>query len=198
MEGIKLQQRDSYSAIIYPVEYKLFFNNQEDWSKQDSTVITKAWFCFKRIHIHTGHTASNQTHSSFVLYHLHKIFVFSHYHTQWSYNLTTKRFFSLSHDYICLTHLLKFTTQIFSTCSWITMFLFTFHSYIFYFQWSVTIRLECLCSLGSQFRRGAGVLDMVFETPFQLLTCGYDTFIRMWDLRLNPRYVTTIIFLRLS
>lgn len=62
MEGIKWQQRDSYSAIICPVEYKLFFNNQEDWSKQDSTVITKAWCCFKHIHIHTGHIASNHRH----------------------------------------------------------------------------------------------------------------------------------------
>ncbi|KAM3606335.1 uncharacterized protein V6R79_014559 [Siganus canaliculatus] len=50
-----------------------------------------------------------------------------------------------------------------------------------------TERLECVCSLGSQFRRGAGVLDMVFESPYQLFTCGYDTFIRLWDLRLSPR-----------
>ncbi|XP_069394952.1 F-box/WD repeat-containing protein 4 isoform X2 [Paralichthys olivaceus] len=28
---------------------------------------------------------------------------------------------------------------------------------------------------------------MVFESPFQLFTCGYDTFIRLWDLRLSPR-----------
>ncbi|XP_058506757.1 F-box/WD repeat-containing protein 4 isoform X1 [Solea solea] len=48
-------------------------------------------------------------------------------------------------------------------------------------------RLECVCSLGSEFRRGAGVLDMVFESPSQLFTCGYDTFIRLWDLRLSPR-----------
>uniref|UniRef100_G3NI25 F-box and WD repeat domain containing 4 n=1 Tax=Gasterosteus aculeatus aculeatus TaxID=481459 RepID=G3NI25_GASAC len=57
--------------------------------------------------------------------------------------------------------------------------------------WSVaispTLRSECVCSLGLEFRRGAGVLDMVFESPFQLLTCGYDTFIRLWDLRLSPR-----------
>ncbi|XP_018549591.1 F-box/WD repeat-containing protein 4 isoform X2 [Lates calcarifer] len=57
--------------------------------------------------------------------------------------------------------------------------------------WSVaispTLRLECVCSLGSEFRRGAGVLDMVFESPFQLFTCGYDTFIRLWDLRINPQ-----------
>ncbi|XP_076598932.1 F-box/WD repeat-containing protein 4 [Chaetodon auriga] len=52
--------------------------------------------------------------------------------------------------------------------------------------WDVE-RLECVCNLGSQFRRGAGVLDMVFESPFQLFTCGYDTFIRLWDLRLSPR-----------
>ncbi|XP_054652190.1 F-box/WD repeat-containing protein 4 isoform X2 [Dunckerocampus dactyliophorus] len=52
--------------------------------------------------------------------------------------------------------------------------------------WDVE-RLECVCSLGSEFRRGAGVLDMVFETPFHLLTCGYDTFIRLWDLRLSPQ-----------
>nr|XP_019959088.1 PREDICTED: F-box/WD repeat-containing protein 4 isoform X2 [Paralichthys olivaceus] len=52
--------------------------------------------------------------------------------------------------------------------------------------WDVE-RLECVCSLGSEFRRGAGVLDMVFESPFQLFTCGYDTFIRLWDLRLSPR-----------
>ncbi|XP_028323946.1 F-box/WD repeat-containing protein 4 isoform X2 [Gouania willdenowi] len=52
--------------------------------------------------------------------------------------------------------------------------------------WDVE-RLACVCSLGSEFRRGAGVLDIVFESPFQLLTCGYDTFIRLWDLRLCPR-----------
>ncbi|XP_030297396.1 F-box/WD repeat-containing protein 4 isoform X2 [Sparus aurata] len=52
--------------------------------------------------------------------------------------------------------------------------------------WDVE-RSECVCILGSQFRRGAGVLDMVFESPFQLFTCGYDTFIRLWDLRLSPR-----------
>ncbi|XP_077352389.1 F-box/WD repeat-containing protein 4 isoform X7 [Festucalex cinctus] len=52
--------------------------------------------------------------------------------------------------------------------------------------WDVE-RLECVCSLGSEFRRGAGVLDMVFETPFHLFTCGYDTLIRFWDLRLSPQ-----------
>uniref|UniRef100_A0A3Q2Q6R0 F-box and WD repeat domain containing 4 n=1 Tax=Fundulus heteroclitus TaxID=8078 RepID=A0A3Q2Q6R0_FUNHE len=52
--------------------------------------------------------------------------------------------------------------------------------------WDVE-RLACVCSLGSEFRRGAGVLDIVFESPFQLFTCGYDTFVRQWDLRLSPQ-----------
>ncbi|XP_047460063.1 F-box/WD repeat-containing protein 4 [Mugil cephalus] len=52
--------------------------------------------------------------------------------------------------------------------------------------WDVE-RSMCVCSLGSEFRRGAGVLDIVFESPFQLFSCGYDTFIRLWDLRLSPR-----------
>ncbi|XP_029962726.1 F-box/WD repeat-containing protein 4 [Salarias fasciatus] len=50
-----------------------------------------------------------------------------------------------------------------------------------------TERLECVCSLGSGFRRGAGVLDIVFESPSQILSCGYDTFIRLWDVRLSTR-----------
>ncbi|KAK0165199.1 hypothetical protein PV328_003736 [Microctonus aethiopoides] len=32
-------------------------------------------------------------------------------------------------------------------------------------------------------RHGAGILDMVWETPQCLLTCGYDTYIRKWDMR---------------
>lgn len=54
------------------------------------------------------------------------------------------------------------------------------------YLWNIQ-RLECVCTLGSDFRRGAGVLDIAFESPFQLLTCGYDTFIRLWDLRLTTR-----------
>jgi hypothetical protein len=53
---------------------------------------------------------------------------------------------------------------------------------------SLSLRCELLCCLGSEFRRGAGVLDIVYESPVQLLTCGYDTYIRSWDLRLSPRY----------
>ncbi|XP_011871583.1 PREDICTED: F-box/WD repeat-containing protein 4-like [Vollenhovia emeryi] len=32
-------------------------------------------------------------------------------------------------------------------------------------------------------RHGAGILDMVWDDPNTLLTCGYDTCIRKWDLR---------------
>ncbi|KAK3590233.1 hypothetical protein CHS0354_041300 [Potamilus streckersoni] len=39
-----------------------------------------------------------------------------------------------------------------------------------------------LYSLGKA-RRGAGILDIKYESPNILLTCGYDTFIRMWDTR---------------
>lgn len=31
--------------------------------------------------------------------------------------------------------------------------------------------------------QGAGILDMVWDDPHTLLTCGYDTCIRKWDLR---------------
>uniref|UniRef100_UPI00398EC477 F-box/WD repeat-containing protein 4 isoform X2 n=1 Tax=Pristiophorus japonicus TaxID=55135 RepID=UPI00398EC477 len=42
-------------------------------------------------------------------------------------------------------------------------------------------------SLGSDFRRGAGVLDILYETPSVVLTCGYDTYIRQWDMRASTR-----------
>uniref|UniRef100_A0A4W3JNJ5 F-box and WD repeat domain containing 4 n=1 Tax=Callorhinchus milii TaxID=7868 RepID=A0A4W3JNJ5_CALMI len=42
-------------------------------------------------------------------------------------------------------------------------------------------------TLGVGFPRGAGVLDLLYETPSILLTCGYDTFIRQWDLRTSTR-----------
>lgn len=57
---------------------------------------------------------------------------------------------------------------------------------------SLSLRCELLCCLGSEFRRGAGVLDIVYESPVQLLTCGYDTYIRSWDLRLSPRYAISL------
>uniref|UniRef100_A0AAZ3QYX9 F-box domain-containing protein n=1 Tax=Oncorhynchus tshawytscha TaxID=74940 RepID=A0AAZ3QYX9_ONCTS len=45
--------------------------------------------------------------------------------------------------------------------------------------WSVAI--------SSESQREAGVVDIVYESPFQQLTCGYDAYIRSWDLRLSPR-----------
>ncbi|KAK7508522.1 hypothetical protein BaRGS_00000088 [Batillaria attramentaria] len=42
---------------------------------------------------------------------------------------------------------------------------------------------QLLNHLGADFKRGSGVLDMAFESPNTLLTCGHDTYLRMWDLR---------------
>ena len=39
--------------------------------------------------------------------------------------------------------------------------------------------------LGDEHKRGSGVLDMKFESPNILLTCGHDTYLRMWDLRIH-------------
>lgn len=39
--------------------------------------------------------------------------------------------------------------------------------------------------INHQWRQGAGILDMVWENPHTLLTCGYDTCIRKWDLRIG-------------
>lgn len=40
-----------------------------------------------------------------------------------------------------------------------------------------------LLKLGAQCKRGAGVLDIKYESPHTFLTCGYDTSLRLWDLR---------------
>lgn len=48
--------------------------------------------------------------------------------------------------------------------------------------WDVE-RMSLLGSLGENYKRGAGVLDMQFETKDLLMSCGYDTYIRLWDLR---------------
>ena len=77
MEGIKWQQRDSYSAIIRPAECKLFSNNQEARSKRDSAVITRAWCCMElHTHTHTLVTPHQARHTNFI-YHLyiHTIYV---------------------------------------------------------------------------------------------------------------------------
>mgnify|MGYP002804090912 FL=1 len=42
---------------------------------------------------------------------------------------------------------------------------------------------ELICD--SSGRRGAGVLDMKFESPNILLSGGYDTAVRLWDMRLG-------------
>jgi F-box/WD-40 domain protein 4 len=44
---------------------------------------------------------------------------------------------------------------------------------------------ELLCD--STGRRGAGVLDLKFESPNILLSCGYDTAVRLWDMRIGGR-----------
>lgn len=46
-----------------------------------------------------------------------------------------------------------------------------------------TNSLQLLGDLGNGYRYGAGMLDIQYESPFILYSCGYDTLIRMWDLR---------------
>ncbi|KAB0404063.1 hypothetical protein E2I00_000278 [Balaenoptera physalus] len=41
--------------------------------------------------------------------------------------------------------------------------------------------------LGGDFPPGAGVLDVMYESPSTLLSCGYDTYVRYWDLRASVR-----------
>uniref|UniRef100_A0A8D0E9P8 F-box and WD repeat domain containing 4 n=1 Tax=Salvator merianae TaxID=96440 RepID=A0A8D0E9P8_SALMN len=57
--------------------------------------------------------------------------------------------------------------------------------------WSIAISPlssgQMITSLGTDFHRGAGVLDVFYETPSTLLSCGYDTYIRYWDLRTSTR-----------
>ncbi|XP_060076583.1 F-box/WD repeat-containing protein 4-like [Ylistrum balloti] len=48
--------------------------------------------------------------------------------------------------------------------------------------WDVA-SLTKLCNLGTHHKKGAGVFDMKFESPDILLTSGYDTVLRMWDMR---------------
>uniref|UniRef100_A0A3B3RAR5 F-box and WD repeat domain containing 4 n=1 Tax=Paramormyrops kingsleyae TaxID=1676925 RepID=A0A3B3RAR5_9TELE len=50
-----------------------------------------------------------------------------------------------------------------------------------------TERGQLVTCLGGQFRHGAGVLDVAFESPALLLSCGHDTYIRYWDLRTSAR-----------
>ena len=42
---------------------------------------------------------------------------------------------------------------------------------------------QMVTALGAGYRFGAGVLDVQYEDPHILLSCGYDTLVRMWDIR---------------
>ena len=42
---------------------------------------------------------------------------------------------------------------------------------------------ELLETLGCRYRKGAGILDIQWETSHTLLACGYDAYIRLWDTR---------------
>ncbi|OWF38310.1 F-box/WD repeat-containing protein 4 [Mizuhopecten yessoensis] len=44
-------------------------------------------------------------------------------------------------------------------------------------------RLTKVCNLGTDHKKGAGVFDLKFESPNLLLTGGYDTILRLWDMR---------------
>lgn len=47
-----------------------------------------------------------------------------------------------------------------------------------------------VATLGTNHRHGAGVLHIYPESPAELLSCGYDTFIRLWDMRCPTRCVS--------
>ncbi|XP_060497674.2 F-box/WD repeat-containing protein 4 isoform X2 [Panthera onca] len=57
--------------------------------------------------------------------------------------------------------------------------------------WSIAISPllsgQLMMHLGSDFPPGAGVLDVMYESPSTLLSCGYDTYVRYWDLRASVR-----------
>ncbi|KAM8782439.1 F-box/WD repeat-containing protein 4 isoform 2-T2 [Rhynchonycteris naso] len=57
--------------------------------------------------------------------------------------------------------------------------------------WSIAISPllsgQLMTHLGSDFPPGAGVLDLMYESPFTILSCGYDTYVRYWDLRASVR-----------
>ncbi|XP_031246349.1 F-box/WD repeat-containing protein 4 isoform X2 [Mastomys coucha] len=50
---------------------------------------------------------------------------------------------------------------------------------------------QLVTHLGSDFPPGAGVLDVMYESPSTLLSCGYDTYVRYWDLRTSTRQMAT-------
>nr|XP_025736202.1 F-box/WD repeat-containing protein 4 isoform X5 [Callorhinus ursinus] len=54
---------------------------------------------------------------------------------------------------------------------------------------------QLMTHLGSDFPPGAGVLDVMYESPSTLLSCGYDTYVRYWDLRASVRPMGTTCWL---
>lgn len=46
-----------------------------------------------------------------------------------------------------------------------------------------------VCTFGSNHRNGAGILHVYPESAFELLSCGYDTCVRMWDSRCGSQCV---------
>ncbi|XP_077604536.1 F-box/WD repeat-containing protein 4 isoform X3 [Crocuta crocuta] len=56
-------------------------------------------------------------------------------------------------------------------------------------------RGQLMMHLGSDFPPGAGVLDVMYESPSTLLSCGYDTYVRYWDLRASVRRMGTTCWL---
>ncbi|XP_032464571.1 F-box/WD repeat-containing protein 4 isoform X3 [Phocoena sinus] len=61
--------------------------------------------------------------------------------------------------------------------------------------WSIAISPlhsgQLMTHLGGDFPPGAGVLDVMYESPSTLLSCGYDTYVRYWDLRASVRRTGT-------
>ena len=54
---------------------------------------------------------------------------------------------------------------------------------VLFFKIFVSVyRGQMIAPLG-EFRFGAGVLDLKYESPYTLLSCGYDASLRLWDLR---------------
>ena len=45
-----------------------------------------------------------------------------------------------------------------------------------------------LMDLGSDLKKGAGMLDIAWLSPSTLLSCGYDTFTRLWDTRFGAPF----------
>ena len=49
-----------------------------------------------------------------------------------------------------------------------------------------------LMDLGSDLKKGAGMLDLSWLSPSTLLSCGYDTFTRLWDTRFGAAIINNV------